>query len=354
MTQKEQHAELQYSHDIATAVEELLPNARVHSLGHSVICMHENTSISTIFPLTADKVDFTSKLYTNQNIDQHDLTLEQTLKLLQRIDALKQTTNEETTTAAVEPAQAPATASFYSDTRQWWSGKYPVGHESASLNLDEARKRRAKVSHVVTGSIAEQSPTPIIDPETSCKLGQNHSASDERKISPLALELANALAELARESGRADAILRGKNPEDTNEDWETVPNAFSSDDGIPEDHEDSDLEEFLRSLVAPHLRGDTTHNGHPVSLNENRDVSRPFADTMAGKVLVDLGRANGGVQFVDRSLIPPKRMLSNGDNGVEFVTENVNRYPLRYTAHGNEDTKPTKPLLERWSKIISK
>lgn len=99
-----------------------------------------------------------------------------------------------------------------------------------------------------------------------------------------------------------------------------------------------DLAEFLRLMSVPeHLRGSNTHGGHPVSLNEARDISRPFQDSLGGKVLVDLGRANGGVQLVERSLLPKQKYLSNGGaNGVEFVEgiEAVNFKRPQYSATG--------------------
>ncbi|MCL4177295.1 MAG: hypothetical protein KJ072_06070 [Verrucomicrobia bacterium] len=67
------------------------------------------------------------------------------------------------------------------------------------------------------------------------------------------------------------------------------------------------------------VRGDTMKDGHPVSVNENRDASRPYADTLGGKVLRWV-QGHGAV-LVNKSDLPPEKFLSWDDSNGVVLTE---------------------------------
>jgi hypothetical protein len=110
-------------------------------------------------------------------------------------------------------------------------------------------------------------------------------------------EIFSTLKELARESGMSDDILRNKDLFNLKK--LSVPkseNSIHPKESVPAMESSSSV------------MGSNTHNGHPVSLNEARDASRPYADTLGGKKLVYLPGI--GATFVDVNEITPQRKLN--------------------------------------------
>jgi hypothetical protein len=65
----------------------------------------------------------------------------------------------------------------------------------------------------------------------------------------------------------------------------------------------------LRETIIPrHLRADKLKGGAPISLNENRDVSRPYGNTLGGKKLI-MHPIHGAI-FVDKAELPEGKKLS--------------------------------------------
>jgi hypothetical protein len=70
------------------------------------------------------------------------------------------------------------------------------------------------------------------------------------------------------------------------------------------------------------LKGSTMHEGHPVSINENRDISRPFSDTLGGKKLVYV--QGEGAVLVNAADIPaPRKLAWHAEHGVILTDENL-------------------------------
>jgi hypothetical protein len=256
--------------------------------------------MSNVYPLTADTCDFSGTTCDDDEIERAGLNWDTTLRLVKAIDDLPKATVEQTDAAAVSPVQdaSPETGSFYAGVRDWWgTGQhFPIGHTSASIA--EAKAWAEKLAARETRQ----------DPE--------ETASDDEEN-----DLHQALRELAIESGKAADILRNKDLVSLTALGEHPSN--TSDDEV-------DLQTFLELMRATpsHLEADRMLRGSPVSLLERRDISKPFQQGLGGKVLVDLGRANGGVQLVDKELLPKRRYLSNGpasEGGVRWVegVENV-------------------------------
>lgn len=70
------------------------------------------------------------------------------------------------------------------------------------------------------------------------------------------------------------------------------------------------------------LKGSTMHDGKPVSLNECRDISKPYCSTLGNKKLV--WTLNEGATLVDKSRLPKKLKLNWSPlHGVIFTPEDV-------------------------------
>lgn len=412
----------QYAHDLLGRIEEALPTAQVTKTETGLLVMHRNTSASTILPLSDNSLDLGAMLSTRKAAEEKNITYDECIALLQKIDALPTPTKTEQTTATnVGPVPTPILGPDH--VSKWWGlgQRHPVGHVSASLNeVDPLGKKGRKeapdrsIKHkwqggsplaldegtiaVHAGSLQTQNLkkhlVDVLPDDTKVELNDAGNLDIQRGLLKVVVQpvgggnLFNVLTFVNQRDEWTVAVpkqmhlsfggvvkfvfsavdtapklaeeIRGEplttTKQSKGDGWQTVQRAFQvSPVGDTSADEEETLDQFLRSLSVSgdNLRGDTIHNGHPVSVNEHRDVSRPFADTMGGKVLVDMGRANGGVQLVDKSDLPPQKYLSHGENGVEFVTENVNTHARRYTSHGY-DTVTQKPLLERWKNIISR
>ena len=64
------------------------------------------------------------------------------------------------------------------------------------------------------------------------------------------------------------------------------------------------------SNTPEHLKANTTHGGAPVSINESRDISKPYQDTLGGKKLVYV--PGKGAVFVNENQLPPKKETWRG------------------------------------------
>jgi len=127
------------------------------------------------------------------------------------------------------------------------------------------------------------------------------------------------IKELARETGKSDDILRNKDLFDLKQGLCVSRPPFNRTQS-PE----SFVAETSGSQVSSSLKGSTMHNdGKPVSINENRDLSRPYGDTLGGKKLVYL--ENIGATFVNKSDLPKKLKLNFDPNSgqVIFTSEDV-------------------------------
>jgi len=129
------------------------------------------------------------------------------------------------------------------------------------------------------------------------------------------------IKELARETGKSDDILRNKDLFDLKQGlcvsrppFDISGRRFFGDDFI---------NETSGSQVSSSLKGSTMHDGAPVSVNEGRDISRPYADTLGGKKLVYLESI--GATFVNKSDLPKKQKLNFDpvSRQVIFTSEDV-------------------------------
>ena len=129
------------------------------------------------------------------------------------------------------------------------------------------------------------------------------------------------IKELARGTGKSDDILR--NPDlfslrqglcVARSPFENAGRRFFGDDFI---------NETSGSQVSSSLQGATMHDGKPVSVNESRDISRPYADTLGGKKLVYLPGA--GATLICKSQLPKKLKLNFDPHSgqVIFTDESV-------------------------------
>jgi hypothetical protein len=125
----------------------------------------------------------------------------------------------------------------------------------------------------------------------------------------------STLKELAKENGESDDIIRNKSLFDLKQGLTVAKKPFTENTFGPK-HQ------------TPAVHGATKIGNHPVSINEHRDASKPYADTLGGKVLVDFGFPHG-VQLVDKKDLPKQNFLSwNSNTGqIELVEgrENVKR-----------------------------
>lgn len=146
------------------------------------------------------------------------------------------------------------------------------------------------------------------------KIAERDSGTDESEVE--SNDVWETIRELALENGESGDVIRNKNLFDLRQGLcvsrapfaESVPATGSKDE-------------------TPAVHGSTTHSGKPVSLNEGRDASRPYADTLGGKVLRYVHGI--GCVFVNKSDLPKEKFLSWNDSKghVELVEgkENVKR-----------------------------
>jgi hypothetical protein len=150
------------------------------------------------------------------------------------------------------------------------------------------------------------------------------------------------LRELASELGKPTDLFRNKDLFDLNKLSTAAPkpiagpyslldeleNAFGSGSVSGSATENVFYPKESEPPLSSSLKGSQIHAGHPVSLNECRDISRPYQRTLGNKVLVDLGFPHG-VQLVDKADVPAKKYLSWNPKtgGIELVEgqENVIR-----------------------------
>jgi hypothetical protein len=128
----------------------------------------------------------------------------------------------------------------------------------------------------------------------------------------------SVLKELAEETGKATDPIRNKSLFDLRQglvvDKGGSGRRFFGQDFAPGYTPDPE--------VSASVRGDTKHNGHPVSLNENRDISRPFSDTLGGRKLVYV--QGEGAVLVNAADIPPSKKLAwDAEHGVILTDENL-------------------------------
>lgn len=122
----------------------------------------------------------------------------------------------------------------------------------------------------------------------------------------------NVLKELAKEAGHSDDILRNKDLFDLRQGLivsknENVKHAKESEKAIE---------------TSGSLKGATMHGEHPVSINENRDPSRPYQSTLGNKKLVYT--LNEGATLVDKNRLPKKKKLNwHPDYGIILTDESV-------------------------------
>lgn len=152
---------------------------------------------------------------------------------------------------------------------------------------------------------------------TVCDGVQNKVAArdrDEAETEVEPNEVYEVLKDLAASSGHSTDILRNKDLFDLKQGLCVSRPPFDR-----EQSPESFVAETSGSQVSASLRGSTMKNGAPVSLNENRDVSRPFSSTLGNKVLVYLPGV--GATLVDKSQLPEKKKLNwSPEHGV-ILTE---------------------------------
>ncbi len=127
----------------------------------------------------------------------------------------------------------------------------------------------------------------------------------------------STLKEFARETGKSDDILRNKDLFDLKQGLVVRKSPFSgrrfSGDDFNSGH-NPDVE------ISASLKGERTKDGHPVSINESRNISTPYADTLGGKKLVYL--PGQGAVLVNAKDMPPKRKLNfDPEHGVVLTEE---------------------------------
>jgi hypothetical protein len=210
------------------------------------------------------------------------------------------------------------------DSAEINGGKLVVTIESASLVATVQPNGNFALNTFVAGElILENENLPASDliklafqicGYTQSKIAERDSGTDETEVEPN--DVWETIRELAKASGRSTDPLRNKDLFDLRQGLCVSRAPFA---------------ESARATVSngatPAVHGATTHNGSPVSLNEGRDASRPYADTLGGKVLRYIHGI--GCVFVNKSDLPKEKFLSwNASKGhVELVEgkENVKR-----------------------------
>lgn len=140
------------------------------------------------------------------------------------------------------------------------------------------------------------------------KIAERDSGTDEMEVEPN--DVWETIRELAKENGESDDIIRNKSLFDLRQGLCVSRAPFTGSNSFLGETES-------RSKV----KGDTMHNGSPVSLNEGRDASRPYADTLGGKVLRYVHGI--GAVFVNKSDLPPQRKLAwTPENGIVLTDAN--------------------------------
>jgi hypothetical protein len=128
----------------------------------------------------------------------------------------------------------------------------------------------------------------------------------------------SVLRELASESGHSTDILRNKDLFDLKQGLVVSKSPFGT--GRRFNGEDFNSGHTADNELSASLRGDTMHHGKPVSINEQRDVSKPYSDTLGGKKLVYLPGV--GATLVDKSELPPQKKLNfDPEHGVILTDE---------------------------------
>lgn len=104
-----------YCNELARQIETQVQGVRVNNLGSQLVLHFDNKSVATVYPVTDSACD----IFAQDNQDQeHEFTGIAWQECLGFLKELSQIPD------ASEPSQ-------------WWNGKYPVGHQSASLAESE-------------------------------------------------------------------------------------------------------------------------------------------------------------------------------------------------------------------------
>jgi hypothetical protein len=149
-----------------------------------------------------------------------------------------------------------------------------------------------------------------------------HSPDTDLQVQPS--EAYQVLKELARETGAygGDDIIRNKSLTDLRQGLVVSKSPFSGRRFFGSDFNSGHAADYevSGSHVLSSLRGSTVKDGHPVSINENRDMSRPFADTLGRKKLVWV--PGQGCILINTADMPHKKKLNwDPEHGVILTDE---------------------------------
>lgn len=204
------------------------------------------------------------------------------------------------------------------DSTEIDGGKLAVTIESASLIATVQPNGNFALQTFVAGELVlENENIPASDlikltfqicGHIQSKIAERDNGTDETDVEPN--DVWETIRELAKENGESTDPIRNKNLFDLRQGLcvsrapfaESAPATGSRD-------------------ATPAVHGSTTHGGHPCSLNEGRDASRPYADTLGGKVLRYIPGL--GAVFVNKKDLPPEKKLAwTPENGVVLTEAN--------------------------------
>jgi hypothetical protein len=371
--------------ELSKKIEATIPAARITNMGWLVLVVLPNHSVFTVAPLTSATCDVSGTDSQDQRHECENLSWEQALGFLQMVSGERieeETERDQTGRKKVSPLGFPddPLGSDRSETRPNKNSEgrraSRIGHNfeggsplalseqsgsahpsqmysylSEMLPVDSADVEGNKlaleshgVSIVVTGQAdGNFSIQSSIDGEV-IQQSENVSAGDlirwlffisdaiqkraeqnqpSEPVEDVAVNDAySVLKELAEETGKATDPIRNKSLFDLRQGLVMAKPPFDQRSGRRFFGQDFAPGHTPDPEVSASVRGDTTHNGHPVSLNENRDASRPYANTLGGMKLVYV--QGEGAVLVDAAQIPPSKKLAwDAKHGVILTDENL-------------------------------
>ncbi|MBE0546048.1 MAG: hypothetical protein IH623_32380 [Verrucomicrobia bacterium] len=399
--------------NFASEIESRISGARVRNIGNGqLVVMLDSGAVATVYPVTGETCDMFAKSADNEDVDLKDVSWQECLNVLQKL-------------------------SDSNDPGNWWNGKFPQGHQSASIEPVSTAKAFSQAGQK-TNRATEQSQREgwqrIGEEKDRDQTGRKDARDYPRGEDPLgrldrpkrtdeqsAVQVPQDLFAYLREmlpmepeqitmddagqitlnldTARIEVISQGHlfgvktfvdgdqqtetdkisagdlirylfgivdkiqtrlalGMEDPNPIDDVSPNdaysvlkelavatgAYGGDD-ILRNKSLTDLKQGLcvarspftgrrfagndfnsghtaDNEVSASLKGEPMHDGKPVSINENRDASKPYADTLGGKKLVYLPGI--GATLVDKSQLPPKKKLSwDAQHGIILADENA-------------------------------
>lgn len=192
----------------------------------------------------------------------------------------------------------------------------PQGNNVFGVRVFVNGEQVTETDKVATGDLIRLLFSATDKIQTQLALG-NDDANSIDDVSPG--DAFSVLKELALENGRPGDLLRNKDLFSLRQGLVLNPNTISGRRFFENDFNSGHTAD---NEVSASLKGSRMHEGKPVSINENRDASRPYANTLGNKKLVYLPHV--GATLVDKSQLPPQKKLSwDARHGVVLVDENA-------------------------------